>query len=64
MGREGIDPTNERQQNGERYSVTLFERQARTVRTSAHGGAYYHTIIQLYTVYVYHVNPRVAHIII
>lgn len=52
---EGIDPTNERQQNGERYSVTLFERQARAVRTSAHGGAY-RRIIQLqrmYSVYSY-----------
>jgi len=35
MAHAGIDPTNERQQNGERYSVTLFERQARAVRTSA-----------------------------
>jgi len=38
--REGIDPTNERQQNGERYSVTLFERKARAARTSAHGGVF------------------------
>jgi len=52
---EGIDPTNERQQNGERYSVTLFERQARAVRTSAHGGAF-HTIIQLQCI----INPSRA----
>lgn len=37
-GGGGIYPTNERQQNGERYSVTLLERQAlAVVRTSAHG---------------------------
>lgn len=51
---EGIDSTNERQQNGERYSVTLFERQARAVRTSAHCGAYHTNTV---TVYVYDVNP-------
>lgn len=38
--REGINPTNERQQNGERYSVALFERKARAGRTSAHGGIF------------------------
>jgi len=57
---EGIDPTNERQQNGERYSVTLFERQACAVRTSAHGSAY-HTIIQLQCMYRYDINPSHAY---
>jgi len=38
--REGINPTNERQQNGERYSVALIERKARAGRTSAHGGIF------------------------
>jgi len=61
MVHEGIDPTNERQQNGERYSVTLFERQARVVRTSAHGDEHHHTKIQLDTVYaLYDLNTSCA----